>query len=263
MALPSIFYVSENANWRRIDLSDTEITKEEGVFTTFVLTQKSLPENIKAHYQRIQAGCEALKYPFPWSDFTEWVSQLEALQLEKQEVLPLVLRTAVYPSGNYSVLVEYNFRNLPEPRQLKLKTVVYDRPHPDVKHTDYSKEEQFLQEARSAGFNEILRVTSAGLMSEAAYGNVFFYLDDKRWVTPSIQESGCLPGLMRQCWLERLLKGGIQVDEIACPVSWLREGRILGAVYTNSVREAEAVVQIESNPLDDCYLTPFSGLINA
>ena len=262
MISSSVFYASENTNWRRIDLSDTEITKEEGIFTTFVLTQKSLPENIKAHYQRIQAGCEALNCPFPWTSFIEWTNQLETLQLENKEILPLVLRTAVYRFKNHLSLVEYNFRGLPEARQLKLKTVVYDRPHPDVKHTDYSKEEQFLQEARSAGFNEILRVTSDGLMSEAAYGNVFFYLDDMRWVTPSVQDSGCLPGLMRQCWLERLSKAGIQVDEIACPVSWLREGRILGAVYTNSVREAEVVVQIESNPLDNCYLAPFSVLMN-
>jgi branched-chain amino acid aminotransferase len=84
-----------------------------------------------------------------------------------------------------------------EPARLTLTTSrVVEKAHDaGIKTLPYSLNLQLLERARSAGFDEVIRLNSRDYICEGATSNLLLKIEGE-WVTPDL-ESGCLPGITR------------------------------------------------------------------
>jgi branched-subunit amino acid aminotransferase/4-amino-4-deoxychorismate lyase len=89
-----------------------------------------------------------------------------------------------------------------------------------------------LQAALSEGCDEVLRVTSDGLVCEGARSNIFVVIGRRLW-TPRA-DGPLLPGIMRQVVLEHAARLGIESIEAPLPLAQL--AKTDEAFLTNSVR---------------------------
>lgn len=82
-------------------------------------------------------------------------------------------------------------------------------PLAGVKSCNYLEHLLALDEARSRGFNEAIRLNERGEIASACMANVFWMKDEKLF-TPSLK-TGCLAGTTREYILENLECGEVEV----------------------------------------------------
>lgn len=216
----------------------------------------------QAHYHRLKDGAAYYGHAFPLSSEAMWHTLLADLcaamflsgSSSEPEPPARVVRFAVglRPGSVYMAL-----RPVPATQALRLKTLVLPRDGWSVKHSGYEAEDAAVAAAKAEGFDDILRVSPEGVLSETAYGNIVFKWretptqssTDDYWVTPDCEGSQCLPGMMRQQLLATV--NGAHLREQRCLYSDITGGRIVAAVVSNSVRGFETVTQIDATLMDD------------
>ena len=76
---------------------------------------------------------------------------------------------------------------------------------------NYMENILLLEAARAAGYTDVLRVNTAGLVAETTVGNLFF-IEGQQLSTPALS-TGILPGVMRAQVLEAAPALGVVVEE--------------------------------------------------
>jgi branched-subunit amino acid aminotransferase/4-amino-4-deoxychorismate lyase len=84
---------------------------------------------------------------------------------------------------------------------LRLKTIPYQRPLPQIKTGAMAESILLKRQAQSEGFDDLLFINPNGACSEASTSNIFLVRDDALF-TPEPQRDGCLPGITRLQVLE-------------------------------------------------------------
>ena len=205
--------------------------------TTLLLSPLEYPKAWKQHYERLKTACQYFEINFPFLSIDEFKALLQK-QMERLKE-PAVIRLEITKTG-----IQFHPRGDLKNEPLKLKTIPLIRTHNQYKTLGYQAEEQVLEEITAEGFNEILRVTSDNLFSEAAYRNIVFQINHKYWVTPEPRISQCLPGLELQRIIHLAKQNNLIINYDLCPLSWLEQDKITAAFTTNSVKGVEPVVQI-------------------
>jgi branched-chain amino acid aminotransferase len=120
---------------------------------------------------------------------------LPLFQMEYQELDAQV--TAFNSVGLHAEILPDYRKNMDWQSKLKLS------------HNDYAAPAQIALKALQC--DEVLLLNQAGNIAETAIANLF-YVQQGSIYTPPLSE-GCLEGIMRQWWLQRLAKAGIPVTE--------------------------------------------------
>jgi branched-chain amino acid aminotransferase len=117
-------------------------------------------------------------------------------------------------------------RPVPQPFRLTVSPFRVNTASPlsGIKSCSYLENILAIEEARSRGFNEAIRLNERGDVSSACLANVF-WLKDGRLFTPT-RETGCLEGTLRAFVLESM-----ECTEIA---SELEDLRVADAVFLTS-----------------------------
>ena len=76
---------------------------------------------------------------------------------------------------------------------------------------NYMENILLLEAARAAGYTDVLRVNTAGLVAETTVGNLFF-IEGQQLSTPALS-TGILPGVMRAQVLQAAPALGVVVEE--------------------------------------------------
>ncbi len=224
-----------------------------GIFTTFLSIPKSSSFNLEAHYQRLLEGCRFMGSQSPWTSFNDFETMLskvpEAYLLQPQVIRVTCLRQEGFFKNEGVLLppiVYISLRPVPQPIKegIRLCLTQFDRQFPEVKHTSQLAESIHLEKAQQLGFQDYLRISSQGLLTESAYANLFLIQHDKTLVTPSVS-SGCLPGTMRQSILEICQTIGLEVKETQLTPTDLET--MTGGFLTNAVRGPYPICQIQDH----------------
>lgn len=104
------------------------------------------------------------------------------------------------------------------------------------------------EEARAAGVDEVLLLSSAGELLEGAASNVFVVRDDGVLVTPPIA-ADVLPGVTRALVLESARALGLAVREDVIPAAQLGSAREV--FLTNSVQELLPVRELDGRAVPE------------
>jgi len=206
-----------------------------GVFTTFVVSPDKPILYLSDHYERLKRDAAFFNLAMPWSNVASMRKTIESLPIRTPVVMRISLTDKTW----------VHLRSLPAPKaSVKLATVQYDRQFPQHKHMSRIAEDYFLRQVQAQHFDDFLRLSSAGYITETAYCNIFFVLPDSRLYTPCPQQAGCLPGIARKA----ILNQGIPVEEGCFSTDILSEA--VGAFVTNAVRGIVPVSQIDDQMFD-------------
>jgi branched-chain amino acid aminotransferase len=123
------------------------------------------------------------------------------------------------------------------PRPFRLGASPYARnttsPLAGIKTCNYLEQTMAVEEARSRGFNEAIRVNERGHVTSACMANVFWLKDDELF-TPALA-TGCLSGTTREVVIENL-----GVVEVQVGIDAVREAK---AIFLTSA--GLGVVQVD------------------
>lgn len=103
-------------------------------------------------------------------------------------------------------------RSLPENARIALSPFPVNSRSPlaGVKSCNYLENLLVVEDAKSNGFDEAIRLNERGLITSVCMANVF-WLKDARIYTPSLK-TGCLAGTTREFVLENLTCDEVEVD---------------------------------------------------
>ena len=118
--------------------------------------------------------------------------------------------------------------------------VAADDPLARHKTLNYWRRRIAYSNALAAGSDEVLCITSEGLICEASRANVFV-VEDGRLITPSL-DGPVLPGVMRRLVLDRAADLGLDVEEGPLPPE--RAASAAEAFLTSSVRGMVPVARL-------------------
>lgn len=215
--------------------------------TTFALSANCLPSNLSDHFERLQSAVHFLNGTLPWENFDNFLNDIQTQQaLLSEETRHQALRIRLQPfSNSQKYAAHFEFRPIQEAASSpqKLKLVPYERPLAHYKYSDYSTEDALLKQAKDEGFDDILRTTHDGLISEGRVSNVFIQLSSGEWVTPAAQESCCLAGTTRKL----LLAKHPEIKQILCPTEWLFTGQVIQVFLCNALHPYMPVSQVHSD----------------
>lgn len=113
-------------------------------------------------------------------------------------------------------------------------TVSFDRPFPTHKHISLLHSQYYPAGFDVSPAKDFIRVSSQGFLTETAYANIFVLTRNDRLLTPHPQQSGCLPGIMRQAVIDVATAAGLPVEEGVFPESILAEAK--GVFLSNAAR---------------------------
>ena len=261
MVIPSTYRVDPvEALWTEVSEIPSGAFSGWGVFTTFRMDPGKPVFALPRHFQRLRKDCAAFGLFCPWPDakaFADWLTQLLSHHPEAVQTcvirltlisLDTVLDTPQDQAAQTHLFV--NFRPIPEPPSTgtALKIVRFDRLFPQCKHISQGAEAVWLRQSWQAGFDDFLRVSQAGWLTEAAYANIFLLRPDGSLLTPRPETSGCLAGTMRQAVLTLASHRGWHVTEDDFPESIVES--VCGGFLTNAVRGVWPIRQIDARPFD-------------
>lgn len=224
-------------------------------FTTLTLKPLKLPRLWPLHYQRLLSASQYFKIPFNYLSIDSFC---ELLQRQMETLTePSTFRLILQPDGQ--IAFEKRSDIAINSQALKLKTLSLSRNCSLHKTMGYQPEEQAIIEAEKEGFNEILKITVDGLISESAYRNTVFYKQG-RWVTPEPYASESLLGVELQ-WLMH------QTQNTDYPVQFeiiqLSELPTIEAGFTlNAVRGIQAITQVNIHVLSTDHVVAFQQMLD-
>ncbi len=165
----------------------------DGVFET-IKTIDGVPQFLARHLERALISSRALALPI---FSAEEVVELIRDEIERSEVDGFGRLRVTFPIDGKVFAVHESFTPWSEPAKL----TVFDNPLDENsskaghKVLPYVENLGLLDQARSAGFDDGIRLNKSGLICESAVANVVMKVDGK-WITPTLT-SGCLPGITR------------------------------------------------------------------
>jgi branched-subunit amino acid aminotransferase/4-amino-4-deoxychorismate lyase len=219
-----------------------------GVFTTFIAGPGQPVFRLKAHYERLRQDCGFFAIRFPWLSFEAFAGCVEAFcqaNLAEPQVVRVTVTTdaVLYATPPYEPVMLVSLRPIPTPvDSVSVGFATFDRLFPTHKHMNHIAEGRFLQQAKEQGFDDYLRVSKVGYLTESAYTNLFWISSDGAVETPDPEAAGCLPGIMRQAVIEACRAEGVPVREGLYPPEVLRQAS--GVFLTNTVRGLMPVSQV-------------------
>lgn len=83
--------------------------------------------------------------------------------------------------------------------------------HQSAKITSWAHNLVLYEEARQAGYDEVILLNERGELSECTSANIFVVFGDRVFTPPL--SSGCLPGVTREILLQEIQGPGIQIEE--------------------------------------------------
>lgn len=223
---------------------------ETGHFTTLPVYPGQPPIWLEAHYNRLLNDGTALGLRFPWSSFAVFKAQVNDFcrrnvsQPRVVRIMHLPAAEGSDPDDDQAVSIVFSLRPFPDPlASLSITACRYDRPRPHQKQIGLMRPDPWLEQAREAGWDDYLRLSGAGRVSEMAYANVFFLRPDGVLVTPDVQGSACLPGITRQKILNAAEQLAIPAREIEITASDLPG--FVGGFACNTVRGLIPIERID------------------
>jgi branched-subunit amino acid aminotransferase/4-amino-4-deoxychorismate lyase len=228
----------------------------QGIFTTFAAHPEQSVFRLAAHYERLQQGCRFFQIPFPWPSFIAFENAM--MQFIGQAIdHPQVVRVSLIPNDVTSETdTLFSTRSLPAPQEhLTACTVQFDRLFPQYKHTSHIAEGVYLNEAQAQGYDDYIRISHAGYLTEAAYANLFIVTENNSLLTPDAQQAGCLPGIMRGAVVDACAQMGIPVTEGLYPPEQLTRG-VRGVFLSNAVRGLYPLHQVDKQVYDATAIQP-------
>lgn len=170
----------------------------DGVFET-IKTVDGVPQFLARHLERAIKSSRTLGLPI--------FSPEEVVELIRAEIE----RTGIFPFGRLRVTFPTDGRVFAihepsTPWSVPAKLMIFHDPIDEDsalaghKALPYKENLDLLAQARSAGFDDGIRLNSASLICESAVANVVMKVDGK-WITPTLS-SGCLPGITRAIAIE-------------------------------------------------------------
>lgn len=232
----------------------------EGVFTTFRVESDGTVFAWENHLNRLKAGCDFFGYRWPIEGLSVCLPKIQALVSPEMPVVRIALIPHETLADAISVIV--SFRPMPEmPVALRLTQVKYNRVFPEIKHLLPGPEQWALDEIRSEGWDDYLRLNDAGNIAEACYANVFFVTHQNTLLTPDAQSSGCLPGIMGAQVLEACDLLGISVETGTYSPEILSQ--VKGVFLTNAVRGLMPVKQVDNQKFDPEDAAPLMARISS
>lgn len=238
-----------------------------GVFTTFRLDAGCLIYRLESHFNRLKRDCEFFHIPFPWGSFMQFSHALAEF-LSKTQVQPsIVVRVTIVSaassgenpaldrakstSSEVFVTLRPALKRNPPVQACLLQ---FDRLFPQQKHMNHLAEVVYLRQARAKGFQDYLRVSREGYLTEAAYANLFLLDERGCLLTPDTERAGCLPGIMREAVLAACDQSGISVNQ-GCYLPEVLEN-CKGAFLCNAVRGLIPVSRVEHVPYSPSAIQP-------
>ncbi len=222
--------------------------KGQGVFTTFLVNPPHPIFALSAHYQRLVEACTFFNLHFPWHAFEAFESLLNGF-IHGHITSPLILRIMLIPTTAISLEETTQVVFLPRPYQPRVSprrvcTVSFDRYFPQHKHLSMLADTVYLEQAKARGFDDYLRISSQGHLTECAHDNFFLIDSHQAVLTPAVHPSGCLPGIMRAHVIEMCRQKDIAVSEGCFSPQDL--AMALGAFSTNAVHGLTPITQIDT-----------------
>lgn len=216
------------------------LLRGDGLFETLRI-EKGRIWFVSEHLYRLRRSAEALGFP------EVGVLAAEKLLSEHPRDKDRLVRLTLLRSGR--ILLDE--REI-EDRELPLLTVLpgfyspgdFFREHKTI---SWGRSMEALRQARLRKADEVIALSSSGLVGEGAAGNLFFRRPDHdHWVTPPVD--GILPGVYRKILLQEARKAGIEVVERDVHSAEIRS--FTGAVITSAGWVAAPVKGIDERPLD-------------
>lgn len=210
----------------------------KGVFTTIRIVGGK-PWLWEKHWRRLMHDAEALGIDTsPYSEYMvqrgldESIPDADRLKSQKARITMTDLRSSPFWSDDAPSIpsnVEFLISPLREvPRPFRLGVSPYSvnsgSPLAGLKTCNYLEQTVSLDEARSRGLNEALRLNEPGHITSACMANVFWLTDGKLF-TPALT-TGCLPGTTREFVMESL-----DIEEVEAGLDELNKA---DAIYLTS-----------------------------
>ncbi len=201
-------------DFRRISAVSMAALYGKGVFTTIAI-RESKPFLWEKHWQRINTNAEKLGIDL--TEFSETTTRAAVDELiNKNNVANGRVRVTfldtssskIWPfesTANTSLLIMTgDLRPVPANFKLTISPFPVNSRSPlaGVKSCNYLEQILALDEAKSRGFHEAIRVNENGKVTSGCMANVFWLKDDVLF-TPSLA-TGCLAGTTREFVLENL-----------------------------------------------------------
>ncbi len=223
-----------------------------GIFSTIKIFEGVLFAFSK-HYSRMRRDAEIFRVPFPWTA-GELERQLLDL-VEANQAYDATLRVAVVRNrGGYwegpeietdCDLIAFTTKTEGWPAGVRLAVAPFARyaasAFRGTKILSWCENLTRLEDAKKAGWDEVVLLNERGEVSECTSANVFaVYGDTVR--TPPL-DSGCLPGITREILLNEARVPGIDVVEAALTPAALEQADEV--FITSTTRLLLPVVEIE------------------
>ncbi len=227
----------------------------EGVFTTMAIAPDSEIFKLRRHYERLKTGGEFFHIAFPWHTFEAFENNLQSF-IQSTLHHPQVLRITLTPHHHANLSptatetqILLSLRPFPKKNHgVKACTVKFNRFFPQHKHISHIAEKKYLQIAQEQGYDDYIRISEDGYLTEAAYANLFLISQQNRLLAPHPEQAGCLPGIMREAIIEACQEIGINVEEGLYTLKDIQQAK--GAFLSNAVRGAYPVYSINDIEYD-------------
>jgi len=186
----------------------------KGVFTTIAI-RDALPFLWEKHWRRLAANAKTVGIDL--SNYSRSiVSEAIASSIESEQLASGRLRitffderpSAIWPGGSSDStslsIITGGIREVADIFKLTLSPFPVNSRSPlkGVKSCNYLENLMAIEEAKTRGFHEAIRMNERGEVTSAAMANVF-WLKDEVLYTPSLA-TGCLAGTTREFVLENL-----------------------------------------------------------
>jgi len=260
---PELVWVwnATSQSFEGVKAPETFISKMLTGFSVFTTFRWPLPTQYKAqHWQRLHNNALAVGLSFPSQAMTDLTDALSSVlsTVVSEGRAPIVARLTVIPAqfpleacvkqspveDNSQLLL--TVRPCPtDAVPLRLKTVIYQKAFPHIKHGGLMEGWLLKQQAQTEGFDDALWVTPAGVVTETTIANIFFILSNGQLRTPHPTQAGCLPGIQRQALFLVAQEMGITVVEDRFTLAETLSDTE-GCFVTNAVIGLKPVVQLDN-----------------
>jgi branched-chain amino acid aminotransferase len=234
-----------------VDASKTEISVDgwpsgEGVFET-IRTQNGEVFELGRHMRRALEAATAKGFSLPnEDDVRTGISAL--LTCEPQEVGRLRL---LFSRGRF-IAVHRSYEDVDEPAQIMVAKTAMPTEAIRIKTYPYQHRLTLLDQAKQAGFDEIICINERDEVTEGAVSNFIFRINGQ-WVTTPLS-SGVLPGIQRGIVIERcgvvvkqVFKSELDGIDAAFVISSLKIARSVASIAGRSLEIDEDCTALAAN----------------
>lgn len=238
-----------------------------GVFTTFRVEADDSVFCMESHFNRLKRDSGFFGLTCPWESFEAFAGfvrhAIEQANL-RAKVVRITLTAKAMPNPGSIDCIEsdvlLSVRPLPAMDQpVRACIQRFDRLFPHQKHINHLAELRYLQDARTRGYDEFIRISTKGYLTEAAYANLFLVTADNVLLTPAWQEAGCLPGIMHSTVITACQQMNIPVCEGLYLQDKLKD--VKGVFFTNAVRGLYPISGVDDMAYDVAAIKPLLSQI--